>query len=160
MGFENFVAINFWCSFCVHVKLNTGSFLFVVFFNKWTECNLITSAKIVSGLRIVVKVIITFRYNDVMYCISASFIKIIVCLCCLIDLSNLIELHPFMSWFNPVIYVFICVIYFGHAQIFTNEYFDSNSFFAKRHNFVVSLLFIMDDQMIVIWSPMAYLFSW
>ena len=33
---------------------------------------------------------------------------------------------------------------FGHAQIYTNVYFDSSYFSAEGINFVVSLLFIED----------------
>ena len=80
-----------------------------------------------------------FCYNNVMCRISNLFIKLIVCLWCQIDFVNFSELHHSTRWSHSVSYVFICVIYFCRAQICTNEYFDSNYFFAKGHNFLCPL---------------------
>ena len=57
-------------------------------------------------------IIITFDSNDFMHRISTTLIKIKYCLWYHIDLSNFSELHYFTSWWNPVLYVLLCVIYF------------------------------------------------
>ena len=79
-------------------------------------------------------ILLAFRYNDVIYCISISFINIF--LWCHVDISHLSELHHFTSWYHSVLYIFICVIYFGCSQICTNNYFDYNSFSSNGHNFL------------------------
>ena len=55
LEFETFVIINLWYGTCAYVQFNIRSFLFRIIFNTCTSCNFITSAKIVTGLRIVVK---------------------------------------------------------------------------------------------------------
>ena len=56
LGFETLVATNFRYGHFAHIKSNTGRFLFGIIFNKCMPCNLINSAKMVAGLRIIVEV--------------------------------------------------------------------------------------------------------
>ena len=110
--FETLVVTNFRYGHCVHVQFNTGRFLFSVIFKKCTSCDLITLSNMVAALRIVANGY--FSYSVIMtpfIAYSPRLLRLYFCLWYPIDLGHWSEIHHFTSWFNPVIYVFICCIY-------------------------------------------------
>ena len=56
-------------------------------------------------------ILLTCHWNERIYGICTSLVKIVICLWCHIEFSHIEWAHNFTRWYSPFLCIFVCVIY-------------------------------------------------
>ena len=102
-----------------YVDFNTVNFWYGIILNKCTPWDLIDSAKTIACLSVIDERYFWYFFRVMAFIIYAPFHSYYIFLWFHINLIHSIELHHFTGFFNPVLYVLMCVIYFWS---YTNLY--------------------------------------